>query len=203
LGGAACFSPYFSALPQRARARPHISKHAYRGIFERMQAAELRHEPYSEYSAWSSLPLELLIAVVALAAPHATSLPELLAPSRACRSWALAYRSEELWRALHAALSLPAGAVGDDAQPPPSWRERVVSATLGLSLLDCGVGPGSVELPLAEALPPEARTLLNSVSTPAAGGHVCVLSRGRLAVIHLPASSGGRGVTSALHSVRP
>ena len=164
-----------------------------------MQAVERRHEAYS---AWSSLPLELLVAVVTLAAPHAASLPELLAPSRTCRSWALAYRSDELWRALHAALSLQAGAVCCDAQPPPCWRERVVSATLGLSLLDRGAGPGSVELPLAEAIPPEARTLHNSVSAPAAGGHVCVLSRGRLAVIHLPELNGGRGVTSALHSVR-
>lgn len=153
-------------------------------------------------SLWAALPAELLIAVVVLAAPHARSLPELLAPSRVCRSWALTYRSDELWRALHAALSLPAGAVRGDARPPPSWREKVASATLGLSLLDCGAGPGAIELPLAEAFPPEARALQNSVSTPGVGGHVCVLSRGRLAVIHLPGLHGGRGVTSALHSVR-
>ena len=152
---------------------------------------------------WAELPRELLIAVVAAAAPHACSLPELLAPARVCRSWSLAYRDDELWRAVHASLRLNAEASAGDApaaaSPAPSWRERVISATSGLSLVDRGVGPGAVELPLVEAVQAGSRILRNSVCAPAAGGHVCVLNRGRLTVVHL---SGPRGVTPVLHSVR-
>ena len=138
----------------------------------------------------------MLIAVVASAAPHARSLAELLAASRVCRSWALAFRDDALWRAVHRALSLREE--GDDAAQP-SWRERVAAELLGSSLLDRGAGPGATELPLREAVNGPVRFLRGSVCTPAAGGHVCVLSRGRLSIIHLP---GTRGVASVLQDVR-
>lgn len=151
-------------------------------------------------SRWAGLPSELLIAVVAKHAPHARSLPELLAASRVCRAWAAAFRDDTLWQALHAALSLPAGETDGTAaaaRPQPSWRERVAAATLGLSLVDRGTGPGATELPLQEAFG-EARILRDAASC-VYGGHLCVLSRGRLMVAHLP---GLRGVTSVLQSVR-
>ena len=155
-------------------------------------------------SPWATLPLELLIAVVAAAAPHARSLPELLAPSRVCRSWAAAFRDDALWLAVHDALSLHAEAADDDAQaaarPAPTWRERVAAATLGVSLLDRGAGPGATELPLREVFAgPPPRFMRDTVCTPQAGGHACVLNRGRLTVIHLP---GSRGVASVLQEVR-
>jgi hypothetical protein len=132
-------------------------------------------------AAWPALPPELLARCLALALAREAPLSTLLAPARVCRAWAAAYRDDALWCALFAAAWPGEAAAG--AAASRSWRERFVAHALALPLLASRDG-AATEQPM-EALFDSTRRVRRETVLAAAGGHVCGLSSGRLALAHV------------------
>jgi hypothetical protein len=154
---------------------------------------------------WSTLPHDILIRCLALAASRSTPLPALLAPSRVCRAWAGAYRDDALWRNLFEALWQESRQAANQARLSAalSWRERLAAHALALPLLNGGGAAGATELPLEALFDGGVRTRRESILAPVGvGGHVCALAAGRLTVAHLGEPHGSNLTTTILHSVR-